>query len=49
MSNRDKVKDVLKKLDIDFQIYEHPPLPTIEIAIEHWLHINATHCKNLFF
>ena len=49
MGNRDNVIAVLKNLDIDFQIFEHPPLPTIEIALEYWKHINARHCKNLFF
>ena len=49
MENRDKVIEVLKSLNIDFKIYEHPPLPTIEIATEFWKNIHARHCKNLFF
>ncbi len=28
--------------------YFHPPLPTIEVALEYWKDIDATHCKNLF-
>jgi Ala-tRNA(Pro) deacylase len=35
---------------IEFEYYEHPPAPTIEIAIEYWKDIHdTTHCKNLFF
>ena len=49
MENREKVTGVLKSLNIEFQIHEHPPLPTIEIAIEFWRSIPAQHCKNLFF
>lgn len=47
---RQEVLDHLKELQIDFQIHEHPPLPTIEIAREYWKDIpGVTHCKNLFF
>lgn len=49
MGKRDIVIEVLRDLDINFKIFEHPPLPTIEIAQEYWKHINARHCKNLFF
>ncbi len=48
MNNRDKVAEVLNNLDIEFTLYEHPPLPTIEIAREYWKVIAAQHCKNLF-
>jgi len=47
--NRNQVFEVLKKLDIPFQVYEHPPLDTIEIALKYWKDIDAMHCKNLFF
>lgn len=46
---RQKVFNCLKELDINYKIYEHPPLDTIEIALEYWKNINAMHCKNLFF
>jgi len=49
MENRQKVIEVLKKLEISFELFEHPPLPTIEIARQHWKNIDAQHCKNLFF
>lgn len=46
---RKKVFEKLDKLGIPFEIYEHPPLDTIEIALEYWKDIDAMHCKNLFF
>ncbi len=46
---RKKVFDTLERLNIPYEIYEHPPLDTIEIALEYWKDIDATHCKNLFF
>ena len=49
ISERQKVIDYLKELGISFEIYEHPPLPTIEEAIKYWRNIRSTHCKNLFF
>ena len=48
-AEREKVFETLKKLGITFEVYEHPPLDTIEIALEYWKDIEATHCKNLFF
>lgn len=40
----------LEELGIPFEYYEHPPAPTIEIAIQYWKDIKqTTHCKNLFF
>ena len=49
MINRDKVYKTLKNLEIEFEIHEHPPLDTIEIALKYWKDIDAMHCKNLFF
>lgn len=34
---------------IEYEIMEHPPLFTIEEAMEYWKDLDATHCKNLFF
>ncbi|MDA3866331.1 MAG: prolyl-tRNA synthetase associated domain-containing protein [Salinivirgaceae bacterium] len=39
----------LEELQIQFDYYEHPPLHTIEEAIEHKWWMDATFCKNLFF
>lgn len=50
LSERRKI--VLQQLDewnINYTLYNHPPLPTIEIALSYWKNITATHCKNLFF
>jgi len=47
--SRNKVYKVLSNLNIEFEVFEHPPLDTIEIAQEYWKDIDATHCKNLFF
>ena len=38
----------LAELGIPFTRHEHPPVATVEAAIEHWAGIDATHCKNLF-
>ena len=38
----------LEELNIPYEYYEHPPIPTIELAKIHKKNIDATHCKNLF-
>lgn len=38
----------LTGLGIAFERFEHPPVFTVEQALEHWAGIDATHCKNLF-
>ena len=49
LARREKVLGTLKELGISYDIYEHPPLPTIEMALEYWKDLPSTHCKNLFF
>jgi Ala-tRNA(Pro) deacylase len=49
LARRQKVLDKLKELEISYDMYEHPPLPTIEMALEYWKDLPSTHCKNLFF
>jgi Ala-tRNA(Pro) deacylase len=49
MSKSEKVLRLLKELDIKYELYEHPPVPTVEDALPYWDKIDATHCKNLFF
>jgi Ala-tRNA(Pro) deacylase len=40
----------LEELGISYEYHEHPPAPTIEIAVQYWKDIaGTTHCKNLFF
>jgi Ala-tRNA(Pro) deacylase len=42
------VYDALRLLGVTFQRFEHPPVFTVEQALEHWAGIDAVHCKNLF-
>ena len=49
LNNRQQVLDCLSDLEIDYEMHEHPPIPTIEEAIKYWEKMEATHCKNLFF
>jgi Ala-tRNA(Pro) deacylase len=44
----DAVHRALEALDIPFERHEHPPVFTVEQALEHWAAIDAVHCKNLF-
>lgn len=49
---QEKISSVMKYLnevEIPFEVFRHPPLPTIEIAREYWKDVPGTHCKNLFF
>ncbi len=48
-NKKKKVLDTLEKLGISYEIYDHPPAPTVEEASKYWDGIEATHCKNLFF
>ena len=48
-SKKDQVLQTLKELEIPYEIYDHPPVPTVEEALPYWEKIDATHCKNLFF
>jgi len=43
------VLQTLESLGIGYDLYEHPPVPTIEQAMKHWKDIEASHCKNIFF
>ena len=45
----EKLYLILKELGINFDYYEHPPVPTVEEASKYWKDIDAGHCKNLFF
>ena len=49
MNGDPKVYEILKKLNIEFEYVEHPPAPTIEIAMQYWKDYDTQHCKNLFF
>ena len=45
----DKVHKFLENHGIEYHTHYHPPLPTIELALEYWKDIDSVHCKNLFF
>lgn len=45
----EKVLTFLEENGIEYTNHTHPPLPTIEMALEYWKVIDSTHCKNLFF
>ena len=45
----DRVLSFLLEHDIDYTLYRHPPLPTIEEALKYWKNLDSSHCKNLFF
>jgi Ala-tRNA(Pro) deacylase len=49
MNGDPKLYQILDNLNIPFEYHEHPPVPTVEEALEHWKGIDSTHCKNLFF
>lgn len=49
MTKREAVTRYLEELNISFELYEHPPVPTVEEALPYWKDIDSTHCKNLFF
>ncbi|HNV01919.1 MAG TPA: prolyl-tRNA synthetase associated domain-containing protein [Vicinamibacterales bacterium] len=38
----------LDRLGISYERHEHPPVFTVEQALEHWAGIDAVHGKNLF-
>ena len=38
----------LQQLGIPYERHDHPPVFTVDEAVQHWAGIEATHCKNLF-
>lgn len=42
------VYTALETLGVPFDRHEHPPVFTVDQALEHWAGIEAAHCKNLF-
>ena len=48
MNGDPKLYAILKELDIAFDYYEHPPVPTVKEAAIYWKDMDAAHCKNLF-
>jgi len=49
MDRKEKVFSILEKLGIEYQLTNHPPVPTVEEASKYWADLESAHCKNLFF
>ena len=49
MDRKAAVYEYLASRGIEYESYEHPAAPTIEIAKEYWRNDGSMHCKNLFF
>ena len=49
MRGDSRLYEILAELGINFEYYEHPPVPTVSEAAIYWEGIDSTHCKNLFF
>ena len=49
MDRKQLVFDFLDTQGIQYDWYEHPEAPTIEIARQYWRNDGSKHCKNLFF
>ena len=49
MRGQKELYGLFKKLAIQFEYHEHPPLATIEDAKIHWKDYNSGKCKNIFF
>jgi Ala-tRNA(Pro) deacylase len=42
------VRAALDRLEVPYDVHEHPAVHTVDEALSHWSGIDATHCKNLF-
>lgn len=49
MKGQIELYELLNSLGIEYEYHEHPPLATINDAIEHWKDYNSGRCKNIFF
>ncbi|HLP73934.1 MAG TPA: prolyl-tRNA synthetase associated domain-containing protein [Bacteroidales bacterium] len=49
MRGQPELYELLRELSIDFEYHEHPPVATIEAALEHWRDYKSGRCKNIFF
>ena len=49
MQGQKELYEILGKLSIRFEYYEHPPAATIETARQYWNDLNSGLCKNIFF
>lgn len=49
MRGQPELYKILQKLEIKFEYYPHPAVPTVQEAMKYWKGMDATKCKNLFF
>jgi Ala-tRNA(Pro) deacylase len=49
MRGQEELYRLLRKLSIQFEYHEHPPVATIEDALIHWKDLDSGRCKNIFF
>ena len=49
LARRQKVLDKLKEMEISYDMYEHPPLPTIEMALEYWKDLRKNCAAYVYF
>jgi Ala-tRNA(Pro) deacylase len=49
MRGQKELYNILENLNIRFEYHEHPPVATIEDALNHWKDYNSGRCKNIFF
>jgi Ala-tRNA(Pro) deacylase len=49
MRGQKELYELFRRLCIEFEYHEHPPLATIEDAKIHWENYNSGRCKNIFF
>lgn len=45
----EEVENHLKGMGLEYTIWYHPALPTIEEVLKFWDEMDGVHCKNLFF
>jgi len=49
MNGCELLYQMLDNMHIEYEYFEHPEAPTIEIAKQYWHGHKGKHCKNLFF
>ncbi len=41
MRQKEQILQVLEKLEIGYNVHEHPPVETVEDALDYWKEIDA--------
>ena len=48
MTGNQRIDEVLRHLEehgLEYELHTHPPLPTIELALEYWKEIDSVKCS----